>query len=249
MPHLPKDHERFAKLAAAFQSIAIGTAVIVGGIWTIYTFRALWTAEIAEISARETRDREGAIELAMRVQPVVAYVTDSKSPQGSPTALRPAMVLKIEVDVTNSSTGTHAIDLQRLPIGVKRIYSYRFYPDGRSDEGEPDIAWRTTDATDEIRIAPKTKTTLHFAIAVPNPGVYSVTFKTPASATSGNSLGRQLFKNPDAAQTQRHWAVNALVVVSPVDRDAYPPLPESSTHLGNDGPLWKQAASRKEQRR
>src|SRR5262245_18699866 len=42
-----KDHERFAHLASGFQSIVIAIAVVVGGVWTAWTFSTLKSAERA----------------------------------------------------------------------------------------------------------------------------------------------------------------------------------------------------------
>jgi hypothetical protein len=50
-----KDHDRFAKICAGFQSIALIIAVVIGGIWTRYTFITLNSAGKANAELQKVR--------------------------------------------------------------------------------------------------------------------------------------------------------------------------------------------------
>jgi hypothetical protein len=72
-----ENHERFKNITEGIQSVIIAVAVLIGGIWTAYTFSALHTTEKAKADlatvqltnekAKEERERAAA-ELAMNIE-------------------------------------------------------------------------------------------------------------------------------------------------------------------------------------
>jgi hypothetical protein len=67
------DPDRFSKFASGLQSIAAAIAIVVGGLWVLYTFRELGTVEKsrAELAALDLKQRSTEEELAER-QPILS---------------------------------------------------------------------------------------------------------------------------------------------------------------------------------
>ena len=67
------DADRFNKFAGGLQSIVTALGIIIAGVWVLFTFRHLGTAEKsrAELAALEIRQRETQETLTER-QPILA---------------------------------------------------------------------------------------------------------------------------------------------------------------------------------
>ena len=62
-----KDHERFNNIASGIQNIVLILAIIIGGLWTSFTFSTLKTkykaqAEITELELKNARTKDELVE-------------------------------------------------------------------------------------------------------------------------------------------------------------------------------------------
>jgi hypothetical protein len=66
-----KDHERFSNIASGIQNIVLVVAIIIGGLWTAYTFSTLSTkskaeAELTDLDLRKSKAQAEITELDLR---------------------------------------------------------------------------------------------------------------------------------------------------------------------------------------
>jgi hypothetical protein len=112
------DHEKFKNLAAAFQSIFFCLAVIIGGVWTVYTFHKLHQTEKNNVDL-ETKNTELAKNLRDLQKKRIINIRISPTQRNIPGDDSKYILALIEL----TNVGNYREDLiwQGPPLSVKRI--------------------------------------------------------------------------------------------------------------------------------
>ena len=162
------DYDRLNKIAGAVQCIVISVGLVVGGIWTAYTFGALRNAEQAQAA------------LEARTAPSLSVSLETKRVQG----ISPNMIGLIVVVGIENNGGRHiSIDLTQKPMKVVNVRSgddghlraqKHYEPTLYADMGDSTF---TFVAQYSIQIG--SKKVLSYFIEVENPGIYFIRFRAP----------------------------------------------------------------------
>jgi hypothetical protein len=126
-PHL--DPERFSKLASGVQSIITALGIVVGGLWVLYTFRELGTAEQsrAALAELDLKQRIALEELAER-QPSL-QVNLKWETSGAVTGGK--RFLSLQAKIRND--GKHALEFGDTSLQISRLLE-------QSGEPDPEVA-------------------------------------------------------------------------------------------------------------
>jgi hypothetical protein len=127
-----KDHEKFNNISSGIQNIILTTAIIIGGLWTAFTFSTLKTkyraeAEITELELKNARTKEelaekGAV-LDIKLDARQEILTDNKG-----------YCIAVLAKITNTGVKNTLVDLsQEAPLTA---YLISFNDDGTSDRSE-----------------------------------------------------------------------------------------------------------------
>jgi hypothetical protein len=112
------DHERFRNLAAAFQSMFFCLAVIIGGVWTYYTFTALRQTENTnlELERRNTELKKNLRDLQKKRIINIRILPTQRSIPGDDSKYILALI-----EITNVGNYPENLIWQGPPLSVKRI--------------------------------------------------------------------------------------------------------------------------------
>ena len=173
-----RDHERFKNLCAGFQSLVVGLAVVVGGIWAAYLFKTEQRVEHARLTAAKIelenqwairKAREKRIETELQLEQFAAK-------EG------PWRYISVVLTVTNPGVTPIHLDLDEGPVTATRVLI------GKGAE----VKFGPTFAAAAERIAPDgrriklstliveshSKESLPFLIAVDQPGLYLIGYNS-----------------------------------------------------------------------
>lgn len=127
-----KNHERFSHISSGIQNIILGIAIVIGGIWTAFTFSTLKTkyrseAEITELELKNARAKEelaekGAV-IDIKLDAKQEILTDDKR-----------YCIAVVAKITNTGIKNTLIDLsEESPLTA---YLILFHEDGTSERME-----------------------------------------------------------------------------------------------------------------
>ena len=189
----PESVERFKDLASGVQSIAVTLAVIIGGIWTLYTFSALGTKAKAE--AELFQQAVLAIKVEAR-QEVLA------GDQG--------LYIAAIATVENKGNRNTLVDFRKLkPFRVSPVV---FDSDGR---GTPDREATIEMNTDVPYITVRRGAVHSFSMfaRVPAPGLYVVVFDAPLSEEEIRVHEASAHDSASAGEVTIVWSGTTYVAV------------------------------------
>lgn len=189
-----KDHEKFKNIFSGIQSIAITLAIIIGGIWTLYTFEILSQIEKARAELKE-------IKLKLEQQAVV--VLDINSSQIK-TDHDTGYLIKANINVKN--IGNRNVDIEfNNPAFIATHVS--FSSNGMQVFGERSVSncytsHPTMDGPkiDGTILRKGATATYPFIVKVKEPGIYHLQFKAKISETEFGvfqKLRNNLSKEPE----------------------------------------------------
>lgn len=105
------DHEKWKNALAGIQSLAVTIAVIVGGIWSLYTFDVLGARDRASAELRElqyTLDQQATVQIEMEAEQI--YLPGDTE-----------RYVLIEVTIQNTGNRNTILNFSKLPLGVARV--------------------------------------------------------------------------------------------------------------------------------
>lgn len=162
------DSERFERITAGIQSLAVTGALLVGGVWTLKTFRDLKQADRASVEIRE-------LDLRSRHQAIVE-ITVLAEPLRLPT------VRAIHSRVTVRNSGNRNVRLSYSNPAALVAAKVSFKPDGTPSFSQrytsPILFAQFDGAFTENVLRSGETTTIPFVTPVAAPGLYLVTFCT-----------------------------------------------------------------------
>lgn len=170
------DHEKFKNLASGAQSLAIAIAVVIGGVWTLYTFKALGTVNKARAEIREIEHRSN-IE-----QPVLAIELQAK-----PVTTGGKNVHLVHVEAKFRNDGKRNLNLTfdepSLTVSKLKLDTNSTEVEGEVISREPTLlnADGTLEQVRERALRPSQSRDVPFVVAVPSPGIYLVQIKATYS--------------------------------------------------------------------
>ena len=165
------NHEKFNKITSGIQALVLSVAVIVGGIWTLYTFGSLKQIDKAKTELEQMRRslRERGI-LNITLQP--SQFRDSKSSR---------LYVLVKVSIQNTGNRTEVIDWKK-----SGLYATRVDMDGKRqlEFGAVYEADYLTPlgAIPSSSILPGQTRTLPFLIPAKEAGIYHLLFSASVSA-------------------------------------------------------------------
>jgi len=127
-----KDHERFTNIASGIQNIVLTVAIVIGGLWTAFTFSTLKTkyksqAEITELELKNARTKDelaekGAV-IDIKLEAKQEILSDDEK-----------YCIAVLAKLTNTGVKNTMVDLsQESPLTAYLIF---FNEDGTSDRVE-----------------------------------------------------------------------------------------------------------------
>lgn len=195
--------EQISQIASAAESFAVAAAVILGGIWTLFTFGKLGATkrakfELAELQQKLSRSAQLNIDIRgwqvldpsdgsflLFAHVTIENVGTRRTNLQFPTNRRPFHAMRVE------STGSGDLKLgQSLSTGIP-------YGDGGTEFSQRAV------------VGPGARVTLPAAFRVVEPGLYLVSFSAIPSVDVHQSLGEDGV--PDPSRTQ--WTGRCYVVV------------------------------------
>jgi len=173
------NHEYFKDVAAGVQSVCLSLAVLIGGAWTLYTFKTLGAQQQGQLQLVKLQgDIEKQHEDLAKQAVLDIDIQASQSPM---SALSAGRVISGMVTIANKGTRNTPIDWKGLPQLVARHVS--FAPDGGpvADTKRLIVATLVNGGQQQLVLMGQT-IHLPFAISVPRPGLYYLEFQTNVSA-------------------------------------------------------------------
>lgn len=189
--YLVSDATRFKDVAAGIQNLAVAMAVIVGGVWTVYTFSILGTREKAK--AELFKQAVLQIEVDARQERIAGV--------SSP-------IIGAVVKITNTGNRNTFLDFKEPPLSVTRI---DFDNNGTAQPGfsrtQPHLfgAWMVL----------RTGATVQFPyfLTVTEPGLYVVAFRVLLTSEEKEESDKISEKTVQPAD-RVYWPGYAYIVVT-----------------------------------
>lgn len=162
------DPERFNNFCSGIQSIVVSLAVILGGLWTYFTFRTFrQTAKAeAEISVMERQLREQA-----------AFDLDIDVAQESLPG-DSAHYASISVRMKNVGNRNARIDFKKSVLSVDRVH---FDNKGKMISSGAKISFKMQSDDEGVVVRANTSETIPFFVKLPGPGLYLLNFYSQVS--------------------------------------------------------------------
>lgn len=176
------DHERFKNIAEGIQSIILSIAVVVGGIWTAWTFGVLKTVD------------EAKAKIESLTAPSLSMTIDTERTKRSHGK---HIGLIVRVNVENTGGQELRLDLRdhqaNPPLKVALVeYEHgelhakkAYYPVSYGDIADEDEG-STLNALQRVEI--KSKKTITYFVEVDGPGTYFIRFKSPLGEEVGERM-------------------------------------------------------------
>lgn len=167
--------ETFANVASGIQSLVVSFAVVVGGIWSLYTFNALNQVKIARTELTKAQDEVNQLALditltAKQTQPI------SSDKYG----------MLVDVSVHNAGKRPIKVDLKNQPLTISRMvkddtnnlrasksYAPTIYKDIGINDRTP-LNWQ--------QVQPGSTRVIEFYQEVEDAGMYHITFNSSMSS-------------------------------------------------------------------
>ena len=192
-----EDHERLAKLASAAQAIVVTLAVVIGGIWTAWTFSTLQTTEKARKDLEKTKLdlevqslRRPVLDLTIGVEVLesvknISEVFPKRLAQILPNSRPyvPKRVVHVVVSVKNSGNQDAKLDIAKDTLFIRRL---RSAIGGRGEGFQPGGTGYTVRGIDNypksINVLSGNRQELHYIAEVEEDSIYQFEFSVPAQS-------------------------------------------------------------------
>jgi hypothetical protein len=188
--------ERFQQLTSGFQNIVITIAVVVGGMWTLFTFQALKTREKAKLDLEIAQYRRAALDVIIKAE----YVDQSESaphPQSH--------FIVATVQLVNRGTVHTEVNVNSEPLIVQRFEDSAQGPRPVEHGAFQPLGDQGTGSV----IRPNSTAEYTYLIPVSGPGIYLLSFRATADERSTIDLGLDVTK-PQVARVV--WSADKVVV-------------------------------------
>jgi len=105
------DYEKFTKIASGIQALVVATAVIIGGVWTLYTFGSLQQVEKAKTELEK-------MHRSLLERGILAITVQPSQIKRSETSKR---YILVNVVIQNSGNRTEVIDWSKSGLRVTKV--------------------------------------------------------------------------------------------------------------------------------
>jgi|ERR1039457_157924 hypothetical protein len=117
---MPLDHARFKNTWAGIQSIIVSTAVLFGGLWTLYTFISLQLIDKAKTDLEKIKTDLTATQLKLTSHQAVLDITLDASQTSLP--YNQGRYISVEAIITNKGSSETYIEWTRAtPLAVTHV--------------------------------------------------------------------------------------------------------------------------------
>jgi hypothetical protein len=193
------DSERFQQLTSGLQNIVVTLAVLVGGIWTLYTFQTLKTREKAKLDLEIAEYRRAALDIAIKAD----YVDQSQDPASGKSRFIAATVTLtnrgvVHADINVSGESLIVQRFENSPEGPRPVERGGFQPLGVQGAGGV--------------VRPNATAEYAYLIPVSGPGIYLLSFRATADERSTTDLKVDVAK-PEI--TKVVWSADKIVIAAP----------------------------------
>jgi len=168
-----KDHERFNNISSGIQNLVLAVAIVIGGLWTAFTFSTLSTkyrsqAEITELDLRNARTRDeiaqnGAV-IDIKLEAKQETFSDDKK-----------YCISVLTKITNTGVRNTLVDLSKgSPLTAYLVY---FNDDGTSNRRAVVSQEDYTSSSTTLRSGNTIE--LPLFVKVESKGLYILEFRIP----------------------------------------------------------------------
>jgi len=182
--------ENFAHLASGVKNIIITIAIIIGGVWSAYTFGALNSVEKAKKELEKTKKELNELSLDIDI--------DAKQ---LPSLDKKKFGILVEVIIANVGNGSIALDLQKKPLTISKIaknkkgiiYAAQYYaplPYMNLTEGNTHLIYSQL-------VHPGSTKRIYFYEEVKSPGIYFISFQSKADKEVNNRVSKSTVGKTD----------------------------------------------------
>jgi hypothetical protein len=207
------DHERFKNIASAVQSLVVAIAVVVGGIWSAYTFGVLHSVEQAR--AQLATASMPALNISIEAAKVKATQKDKRG-------------LLVRVMVENAGNRYIELDLTKDPLAIHKVTT------GLNGHLYSEVSYRPTlysqlrkDSFDVVQswgVTPHSSKVFHYYLNVDDAGLYLISFEAPVGELErtfkcrGGVADEELFRRmqrliPDLELRESKWTATTYVEI------------------------------------
>ena len=191
--------DEYKSLAAAVQSAVIALGVVIGGIWTVWTFTTLKQAEKAKLDLEVQQLRRPAIELS-----VVVTQLDKPDSLRSTSYKQDHTAFKLglaTVTVRNLGNKTAEIDISQETLFVRRLNSVvGTGVEGFQGTARKYIARSTVASPTKVMVLPSNKQELSYLLELEENALFQIEFSVQAPTGAAGQLKAPVF---DAGGTVR----------------------------------------------
>lgn len=222
------DHERFEKLASGIQSLAVAVAVIVGGLWTGWTFYALKSSEKAlselektklELEVQSLRRPVLELSIGAEVLPHVRNIEEAfrykigllgqKLKRGAPKRH-----VHVTVTIKNNGNRDAVLDTSKDTLFVRRLRSEL----GSIGEGFQYVGkgyrFRGIDNDPKsVSVLPSHHQELHYIVEVEEENIYQFEFSVPGDNESAGQFNFEVITGTQTKGGGTTWSAVTFLAV------------------------------------
>jgi hypothetical protein len=190
------DHERFKDVTAGVQSIVLTLGVIIGGIWTIYTFSALGNVEKAKAELFK--------------QAVIDTEIEAKQESLGP---EPGFYISINIKLTNRGNRNTYFDFTRTTLKVFRVGFEESGGKGSEAGTQIEEFLQVLPGSEGMVLRTGGTVSRPLFVKVPMAGLYLITFEVPVSDTDMQVYKESGGKENEGKADKPVWAAFNYVLV------------------------------------
>jgi hypothetical protein len=173
------DYENLKNLASVIQSLVVSIGLILGGIWTLLTFRIFALKDKAEAELQKIKREISQIEQELSQSPVIQISMQAKQKDISQDSNR-----YIEVDVVVENKGNKAANIKlsdNTPLTIARVEVSSENKVSEQTKNDIPIYYveENIQTLVKIKLRPGFSESYSFIARVDQPGIYLLTFKLP----------------------------------------------------------------------
>ncbi|WP_225759711.1 hypothetical protein [Leclercia sp. Marseille-Q4284] len=185
------NHDKSNNFLSGIHYVVISVAIIIGGVWALYTFNALQMASNAELQLNKANEELKQIKEQIKG-------TDSSSIAINVTPLKTQLGMIVNVTIKNNGKRPLSFDTSKGAVIIYKVsangdkveQSESFMPNLytvlRDKEGDPESKSKSLSKTHVLIGAEKT---LSYIVGLKKTGVYYITFRsTPDDNFDGEDL-------------------------------------------------------------
>lgn len=185
------NHDKSNNFLSGIHYVVISVAIIIGGVWALYTFNALQMASNAELQLNKTNEELKQIKEQIKG-------TDSSSIAINVTPLKTQLGMIVNVTIKNNGKRPLSFDTSKGAVIIYKVsangdkveQSESFMPNLytvlKDKEGDPESKSKSLSKTHVLIGAEKT---LSYIVGLKKTGVYYITFRsTPDDNFDGEDL-------------------------------------------------------------